>query len=69
MTEEQEKYETSLIVNDRRSASIEPVAQYSESGNMVLVAVQKGYDPALIDWRIALCVFGMMWGNTDYKAK
>ena len=42
MTEEQEKYETSLIVNDRRSASIEPVAQYSESGNMVLVAVQKG---------------------------
>ena len=23
---------------------------------------------ALIDWRIALCVFGMMWGNTDYKA-
>ena len=49
MTEEQEKYETSLIVNDRRSASIEPVAQYSESGNMVLVAVQKGYDPALIE--------------------
>ena len=24
---------------------------------------------ALIDWRIALCVFGMMWGDNIYKAK
>lgn len=54
MTEKQEKYETAIIVNDRRNSSLEPVDPEPEADNMILVAVQKGYSPELIEKMMVL---------------